>query len=235
MFYGIDIYYIILVLPAIIVSMYAQMKVTSTFSKYNNIANRRGMTGAEVARRILDMNGLSNVVIEHVKGNLSDHYDPKSRVLRLSDSVFSSRSVAALGVAAHECGHAIQHATSYAPLKIRHAVFPVVRFSSGAAVPVIIMGFLFNTTFLINAGIVLFAAVVFFQLVTLPVEFNASSRALKILENSYFLSDSSIDGTSEIKSARKVLSAAALTYVASAMVSAMQLLRFLIIANNRRD
>ena len=235
MFYGIDYYYIILVLPAIIISLYAQTKVTSTFSKYSRLPNKRGMTGAEVARKILDMNGLSNVVIEHVKGNLSDHYDPRSRVLRLSDSVFSSRSVAALGVAAHECGHAIQHSKGYAPLKVRHSVFPVVQLSSGAAVPVIIMGFLFNTPFLINAGIVLFAAVVFFQLVTLPVEFNASRRALSILESSYFLSDSSIDGTSELKSARKVLSAAALTYVASALVSLMQLLRFLLIANNRRD
>lgn len=235
MFYGIDIYYLVLVIPAIIVSMYAQMKVSSTFSKYSKIQNIKGMSGAEVARKILDMNGLSDVVVEHIKGNLSDHYDPKSRVLRLSDSVFSSNSVAALGVAAHECGHAIQHATGYTPLKIRHSVFPVVQISSSAAVPIIIMGFLFNTTYLINLGIILFAAVVFFQLVTLPVEFNASRRALKILESTGFLTSLTSDGTSEIQSAKKVLSAAALTYVASALVAIMQLLRFILIANNRRD
>lgn len=227
--YGFDYYYLVLIVPAIIISFIAQAKVTSTFSKYNRIANARGLTGSEVARRILDMNGLTNVVIEHVKGNLTDHYDPKSKILRLSDSVFSSRSVAALGVAAHECGHAIQHAKGYSPLKIRNSVFPLVSFSSGAAVPIIILGFIFNTPFLIDAGIILFSAVVFFQLVTLPVEFNASSRALKILEDSYFL-----EGT-ETKSARKVLSAAALTYVASALMSVMQLLRFIILANNRRD
>ena len=235
MFYGIDYYYIVLVLPAIIISFYAQIKVNSTFSKYSKVQNRRGLTGAEVARRILDMNGLSNVVIEHVKGNLSDHYDPKSRVLRLSDSVFSSMSVAALGVAAHECGHAIQHAKGYSPLKIRHAIYPLVSISSTAAVPLIIMGFIFNTSYLVNIGIILFAAVVLFQLVTLPVEFNASKRALAILEESGFLSGSTLSDTDELKSARKVLSAAALTYVASALVAVMQLLRLLIIANNRRD
>lgn len=227
--YGIDYYYLVLIVPAIIISFIAQMKVSSTFSKYNRIANMRGLSGADVARRILDMNGLSNVVIEHVKGNLSDHYDPKSRVLRLSDSVFSSKSVAALGVAAHECGHAIQHAKGYTPLKLRHSIFPVVQFSSSAAVPLIILGFLVNTPLLVDVGIILFSAVVFFQFVTLPVEFNASSRALKILEGSYFL-----DGA-EIKGAKKVLSAAAFTYVASALMSIMQLLRLVILANNRRD
>ena len=227
--YGFDYYYLVLIVPAIIISFIAQIKVNSTFSKFSRVANMRGMTGAEVARRILDMNGLSYVVIEHVKGNLTDHYDPRSRVLRLSDSVFSSRSVAALGVAAHECGHAIQHAKGYSPLKIRNSIFPVVNISSSLAVPIILLGFLFNTSFLVDAGIILFSAVVAFQLVTLPVEFNASSRALAILENGYFL-----EGT-EVKSARKVLSAAALTYVASALVSVMQLLRLIILSNNRRD
>ncbi len=226
--YGFDYYYLVLIVPAIIISLIAQTKVSSTFSKFSRIANIRGLTGAEAARRILDMNGLSGVVIEHVKGNLTDHYDPKSRVLRLSDSVFSSKSVAALGVAAHECGHAIQHAKAYAPLKIRNSVFPVVNISSSLAVPIIMLGLIFNTPFLIDAGIILFSAVVFFQLVTLPVEFNASRRALAILEDSYFLEGS------EIKSARKVLSAAALTYVASAILSAMQLLRLILISNNRR-
>lgn len=226
--YGFDYYYLVLIVPAIIISLIAQMRVTSTFSKFSRVSNTRGLTGADVARRILDANGLTNVVIEHVRGNLTDHYDPRARVLRLSDSVFSSRSVAALGVAAHECGHAIQHAKGYSPLKIRNSVFPLVNISSSLAVPIIILGFIFNTPFLVDAGIILFSAVVFFQLVTLPVEFNASSRALAILEDSYFLEGS------EIKSARKVLSAAALTYVASALVSLMQLLRLIILSNNRR-
>ena len=226
--YGFDYYYLVLIVPAIIISLIAQMRVNSTFSKFSRVSNTRGLSGADVARRILDANGLTNVVIEHVKGNLTDHYDPRAKVLRLSDSVFSSRSVAALGVAAHECGHAIQHAKGYSPLKIRNSVFPLVNISSSLAVPIIILGFIFNTPFLVDAGIILFSAVVFFQLVTLPVEFNASSRALAILEDSYFLEGS------EIKSARKVLSAAALTYVASALVSLMQLLRLIILSNNRR-
>ena len=227
--YGIDYYYIVLIIPAIIISFIAQAKVSSTFSKYSKVSGMRGMMASEVARKILDMNGLTNVAIEHVKGNLTDHYDPKSKTLRLSDSVFSSKSVAALGVAAHECGHAIQHAYGYVPLKLRNSVFPVVSFSSSAAVPIIILGFLINTPFLINLGITLFSAVVLFQIITLPVEFNASSRALNILEKSYFLEET------EIKSAKKVLSVAALTYVASALLSVMQLLRLLILSRNRRD
>ena len=227
--YGIDYYYIVLIIPAIIISFIAQAKVSSTFSKYSRVSSMRGMTASEVARKILDMNGLTNVAIEHIKGNLTDHYDPKSKILRLSDTVFSSNSVAALGVAAHECGHAIQHAYGYVPLKLRNSVFPVVSFSSSAAVPIIILGFLINTPVIINLGIILFSAVVLFQIITLPVEFNASSRALNILEKSYFLEET------EIKSAKKVLSAAALTYVASALMSIMQLLRLVILSNNRRD
>ena len=228
-FYGIDTYYIILVLPAILISAYAQFKVNSTFGKYSKVANTRSLTGAHFDRRILDMNGLSNVIIEHVGGNLSDHYDPTKRILRLSDSVYSSMSVAALGVAAHECGHAIQHAHGYVPLKARHAVYPIVRISSAASMPLIILGLILGGTGLVNFGIILFGAVVAFQLITLPVEFNASSRALTILGDCDFLSDD------ELKSARRVLSAAALTYVASALVSLMQLIRFLLIFNNRRD
>lgn len=228
-YYGIDYTYIVLVLPAIIISIVAQFKVTSTFNKYSKKLSSRGMTGAQVARRILDQNGLSNVIVEHVSGNLSDHYDPKSRVLRLSDSVYSSDSVASLGVAAHECGHAIQHAQGYAPLKARHSVYPVVRFSSAAATPLIILGLIVNTPALLYAGIIMFSAVVLFQLITLPVEFNASSRALVILKENNFLD------YDEVKGARRVLSAAALTYVASALTSIMQLLRLLIIAGNRRD
>lgn len=227
-YYGIDYTYIVLVLPALLISLYAQFKVSSSFSRYSNMQNSRRITGAEVARRILDSHNLRNVAIEHVRGNLTDHYDPKSRVLRLSDSVYSSTSVAALGVAAHECGHALQHAYGYVPLKLRHAVYPVVRFSSMAAMPLFLIGLMVNTPQLLTFGIVLFAAVVFFQLVTLPVEFNASRRALRILSDSFFLDDS------ETKAAKKVLFAAALTYVASALTSIMQLLRLVIISNNRR-
>ncbi len=227
-YYGIDYTYIVLVLPALLISLYAQFKVSSTFSRYSNMQNSRRITGAEVARRILDSHNLRNVAIEHVRGNLTDHYDPKSRVLRLSDSVYSSTSVAALGVAAHECGHALQHAYGYVPLKLRHAAYPVVRFSSMAAMPLFLIGLMVNTPQLLTFGIVLFAAVVFFQLVTLPVEFNASRRAIGILSDSFFLDDS------ETKAAKKVLFAAALTYVASALTSIMQLLRLIIISNNRR-
>lgn len=228
-YYGIDYYYIVLILPAIIISLIAQAKVSGTFSRYSKYQNARNMTGAEVARKILDKYGLYNVVIEHVAGNLSDHYDPKSRVLRLSDSVFSSRSVAALGVAAHECGHAIQHAKGYVPLKLRHSVYPLVSFSSSAAVPLILFGFVLNTSVLVDIGIILFSAVVLFQLITLPVEFNASRRALAILEESYFLD------SGEVKGAKKVLTAAALTYVASAILAVAQLLRLILISRNRRD
>lgn len=227
-YYGIDYTYIIFVLPAIIISLIAQFKVSSTFAKYNKMANSRHITGADVARRILDKNDLSNVKLEHVRGNLTDHYDPTSKVLRLSDSVFSSVSIAALGVAAHECGHAIQHSQGYVPLKMRHSVYPIVRISSSAAMPLILLGLVVNTPLLLTLGIVLFSAVVLFQLITLPVEFNASRRALNILKEFYYLDDY------ELKGAKKVLSAAALTYVASALTSLMQLFRFLILANNRR-
>ncbi len=228
-YYGIDYTYIIFILPAIIISLIAQMRVTSTFGKYNKIQNSRNMTGSQVARKILDQNGLSSVVVEHVPGNLSDHYDPTSRTLRLSDSVYSSSSVASLGVAAHECGHAIQHAKGYAPLKARHSVYPVVRFSSAASTPLIILGLIVNTPALLYLGIILFSAVVVFQLITLPVEFNASKRALAILEDNNFLD------YDEVRSAKKVLSAAAMTYVASALMSIMQILRLLVLAGNRRD
>ena len=211
-----------------LVSPLAQMKVSSTFSKYSNIPASRHITGADAARKILDKNGLSNIVIERVRGNLTDHYDPTSRVLRLSDSVYSSTSIAAIGVAAHECGHAIQHARGYPPLKMRHSVYPIVSFSSAAAMPLILLGLLVNTPFLINFGIVLFSSVVIFQLITLPVEFNASKRALGIISDVLYFDDT------EVSDARKVLFAAALTYVASALTSVMQLLRLIILSNNRR-
>ena len=224
-----DYYYIVLVLPCIILASIAQMMVSSSFSKYSKLQSSRGFTGPQVARKILDLNGLTNVTIEHISGTLTDHYDPTKKVVRLSDSVYSSTSVAAISVAAHETGHAIQHSHSYFPLKIRSSIFPIVNISSRLALPLAILGFIFQLEFLINFGIILFFAVVLFQVITLPVEFNASSRALKIL------SDTNILAQQEVGAASKVLRAAALTYVASALTAVMSLLRLIIISNNRRN
>ena len=226
-FYGIDMSYIILVMPALFFAMFAQVKVNSTFNKFKTVGNKKGFTGAQVARKILDMNGLQNVVVERVAGNLTDHYDPKSNVVRLSDATYSSTSVAALGVAAHEVGHAVQHAEGYMPIKIRNTIVPVVQIASYAAWPLAIIGILMSFSKLAIVGIVMFAAVVFFQLVTLPVEFNASSRALKTLEK-YAILDNE-----ELTASRKVLSAAAMTYVASAAVAIANLLRLLVLVNGR--
>lgn len=228
-FYGIDISYIIFVIPALILSMYAQASVNSTFKKYSQYGNRRGITGADVARRILDMNGLTHIKIERIAGNLTDHYDPNDKVIRLSDSVYANTSVAALGVAAHEVGHAVQHSTSYAPLKIRNGIFPVVKFASYAAWPLAILGILMSFPGLANFGILLFGLTVAFQVVTLPVEFNASQRALATLRDNQILVDD------ELKCASKVLKAAALTYVAAAAVAIGNLLRLVFLASRRRD
>ncbi len=228
-FYGIDMTYIILVLPALIFAMYAQSKVNTTFNKYRTVQNLRGYTGADVARWILDMNGLQNVIIERVQGNLTDHYDPKKNVVRLSDSTYSSTSVAAIGVAAHEVGHAVQHAEGYTPIKIRNSIVPVVQIASYAAWPLAIMGILFSFSGLANFGVLLFGLVVLFQLVTLPVEFNASNRALRTLEANAIL------GKEELSASKKVLSAAAMTYVASAVVAIANLLRLLSIVGFGRN
>ena len=225
----IDYYYIVLILPCIILAGIAQSMVSSAFSKYSSLASSRGMSGAEVARKILDLNGLKHVTIERVNGNLTDHYDPGKKVVRLSESVYSSNSVAAIGVAAHETGHAVQHATGYFPLKIRSSIFPVVNISSRIAIPLALLGFILQLESLISFGIILFSAVVIFQVITLPVEFNASKRALKILGETNILAQQ------EIGAASKVLRAAALTYVASALTSVMSLLRLIIISNNRRN
>ncbi len=226
-FYGIDITYIIFVMPALLVAMWAQFNVNSTFNKYKKVGNSRGYTAFDVARRILDMNGLYNVKIERVAGHLSDHFDPRANVVRLSDSTYQSNSVAAIGVAAHEVGHAVQHATSYAPIKVRNAIVPVVQISSYAAFPLALLGIVFANRFMINAGILLFITVVLFQLITLPVEFNASRRAIKTLEKNYILEGAELSG------AKKVLTAAALTYVASAAVAIGNLLRLLVLAGGR--
>jgi len=208
--------------------MYAQQKIQSTFAKYSRAYASSSMTGYDVARMILDENNLQHVKVEHVKGNLTDHYDPRTKVLRLSDSVFGSKSIAAYGVAAHEVGHAIQHANSYAPLQFRNSMAPVVGFSSKFSWILILAGLFLGAVGLLQIGIFLFSAIVLFQLVTLPVEFNASNRAIAQLEGLHFLK------TEELGAAKKVLDAAALTYVAAALTSVSQLIRLLMLANRRR-
>lgn len=229
MFYGLYFdYTYLIIIPAIIFAMYAQAKVSSTFKKYQSVNNRRGLTGQEVARQILDDNGLFTVAVERVAGNLTDHFDPKSNFVRLSESVYSSTSVSAIGVAAHEVGHAVQHATGYAPIKIRNAILPVSQFGSALAMPIVLIGLIFTLQPLITVGIFLFAAVTLFQAVTLPVEFNASSRALQTLESHNILEED------ELQKSRKVLKAAAMTYVAALLSSLLSLLRLIILSNRRR-
>ena len=227
-FYGFDTYYLVLVIPALILSLYAQFKVKNTFVKFSQVANRKGLTGEQVARRILDINGLSHITVNPINGSLTDNYNPAKKTVNLSETVYNSTSVAALGVAAHETGHAIQHAKKYLPLNIRHAIFPVVQISSSAAVPLALLGFITGFELLINIGIILFSAVVLFQLITLPVEYNASKRALEILDGYGMLSEEEIGG------AKKVLSAAAMTYLASALASVANLLRLILLSRNRR-
>lgn len=219
---------IIILIPAIIFSIVAQIMVKSAFSKYSKVRNSRGLTGADAAREILDRNGLTNVRIEHISGSLTDHYDPKANVIRLSDDVYGSATVAAVGVAAHEAGHAVQYAEGYYPIKIRNAIIPVTRFGSSLSTPLVILGLALSWDFLITAGILLFCAVVLFQAITLPVEFNASVRALKTLRSSHFLEDD------EMKGARSVLTAAAMTYVAAMLSALLSLVRLLVISGRRR-
>ena len=229
MFYYFDPYYLILVVPALLISAWAQFKVSSTYKKYSKQMSRSSRTATEVTRMILDMNGLHNVKIEAVSGALSDHYDPRNNVIRLSDSVRGDVSVASIGVAAHEAGHAIQHAQGYAPIKLRNAVLPVANFGSYLSMPLIIAGIIFSLPSLVTIGIIAFSAVLLFQVVTLPVEFNASRRALRTLEGNGILQ------ADELQGAKKVLSAAAMTYVSAVLVSLMQLLRLVLISNRRND
>ena len=218
----------LLVLPGLLLGMWAQHKVTSAFSRYERVSNKNGMTADEVARRLLNRHGCSNVNISQTSGHLSDHYDPASNQLRLSSSVYGSSSVAAIGVAAHECGHAMQKHEGYFPLKLRSMLVPVVNLGSNLYFPIFLLGILFSWEPLITVGILCFALTLLFALVTLPVEFNASSRALKALEGSGMLYGE------ENEQAKKVLSAAAMTYVAALAVSLMQLLRLVALSNRRR-
>ncbi|MBN2160974.1 MAG: zinc metallopeptidase [Spirochaetes bacterium] len=222
MFYGIDPLYWMLMAPVLILSLVSSMKVKSTFNKYSKIPSASGLTGAEVSKQMLRRNGLSNVSVTETGGFLSDHYDPAKKVIRLSPNVYRSNSIAAIGVAAHETGHAIQHAKAYSPLILRNTMVPIASIGSSLSWIIIIAGFIFGALGLVKAGIVLFSVVVLFQLITLPVEFNASTRAKEMLA-SYGI----IPG-SELVGVRKVLSAAAMTYVAAAASSVMTLLYFLI-------
>lgn len=233
LFYGYRYFFdptYILILIGVVISLLASAKVKSTFAKYSNVRCMAGLTGAQAAERILRNAGIFDVSVQRISGHLTDHYDPKNKVLRLSDSVFGSTSVAAIGVAAHECGHAIQHSKEYAPLRIRTALVPIANFGATLSWPLILIGVLLSWSQpLITLGIILFCAAVLFQLVTLPVEFNASNRAVKILASTGMLSDR------EVSQTKQVLGAAALTYVAAAAASILQLLRLIILFGGNRN
>ena len=226
-YYGFDPTMIILI-PAILFTIYAQFKVTSTTSRYLKVRSQRGFTGEQTARQILDANGLYNVNIEMVRGHLSDHYDPRRKVVRLSQDIYYGNSITSVSVAAHECGHAIQHAKGYVPLNLRSSLVPVVNFASNISWLLIALGFVMRGPFL-EIGILLFSASVLFQIITLPVEFNASNRAIVQLSNMGVLEGK------EVSQGRRVLTAAALTYVAAALTSVLQLLRLVAIANRDND
>lgn len=221
---------IILVLIGVVLSLWAQSRVTSTFNKYSKVRSRTGMTGAEAAKRLLHSQGIYDVTVRQVSGNLTDHFDPRTKTVNLSQSVYNAASVAAIGVAAHECGHAMQHDEGYAPLRFRSALVPVANFGSKISWPLILIGVMFGGlgSPLVQIGILMFTMAVLFQLVTLPVEFNASRRAVKLLDSQGILVGEEVDGT------RSVLSAAALTYVAAAASSMLQLLRLIILYGGRR-
>ena len=227
-YYGFDPT-MILVLIGAALSMWASSRVNSTYRKYSQVRSMTGMTGAQAAQNILRSQGIYDVTVRPVAGQLTDHYDPRGKVLRLSDTVYGSPSVAAIGVAAHECGHAIQHDQGYAPLQIRSAIVPVANIGTKAAFPIILLGLFFGSSYtLIQVGLLCFACGTLFQLITLPVEFNASARAVDILGNTHMLSDT------ELGSTKKVLSAAAMTYVAAAAASILSLLRLVLLFGGRR-
>jgi len=224
----IDFYYIVLVVPTLILSMIAQIMVKSTFSKYSQIKCSRNITGKDAALLLMKANSIANVAIEPVRGSLTDHYDPGSKKLRLSEPVYDRPSIAAVGVAAHETGHAIQHARKYGPLVLRSTLVPVANIGSSLGPWLAIAGLLFSYSFLINIGLVLFAGAVLFYIITLPVEFNASARALAILRSGNVLT------AEELKGVKKVLTAAAMTYVASALTAIMSFLRLFLLSRGRR-
>ncbi len=231
-YYGFDWTYLVIILPCMILSMWASSNVNNTFKRYSNQYSRKGITGAEAAKRVLMNHGVNNVRIEHISGNLTDHFDPKTNVIRLSDQVYNNTSAAAIGVACHEAGHAVQYAQNYGPIKLRAAIVPVTNLGSKLAMPLILVGillsFLGNLSYtLVYVGIACFSLSVIFQLITLPVEFNASRRALSAISESGILAED------ELKGAKKTLTAAAMTYVAATAVAMAQLLRLLILFGGR--
>lgn len=223
-----DYYYLYLVLPAVLFAFWAQIKVSTTYRKYSRVSTKTGMTGYDSARMILDKNGLYHVQIEQIDGELTDHFDPRTNTVRLSAAVYGGASAAAVGIAAHEAGHAVQHAQAYTPIKIRAAIIPVTNFGSALAIPLVLLGILMSAPSLAYLGVAAFGLSTLFQLVTLPVEFNASGRALSALQESYRF------GEADIQGARRVLTAAALTYVAALAVSLANFLRILALVNNSR-
>lgn len=228
MFY-LDPYYIMLIIPATILSLIAQFMVSSTFKKYSQVGNSRGMTGADAARLILSRNGIYDVQVTAVAGNLTDHYDPRTKVVRLSESVYNSRSLAAVGVAAHETGHALQHAKGYMPLTLRSVIYPFAGIGSNIGMPMAIFGLMFSWQFLTELGIILFSVAVAFYIITLPVEINASTRAIACIQEEQILAPQELGG------AKKVLTAAAMTYVAAAAVAIAHLLRLVLLSRRRND
>ena len=232
-YYGFDWTYIVIILPCLLISLWANASVNNTFKRYSKQLSSRRITGAQAAQRVLAANGVANVRIEHVSGNLTDHFDPKSNVIRLSDNVYSSTSTAAIGVACHEAGHAVQYAQHYAPIKLRAAIIPITNIGSKLAMPLILLGVLISSFgsssgILIDIGILCFSLSLVFQLVTLPVEFNASRRAMSAIRNGDILTHEEISG------ARKTLTAAAMTYVAATFVAFAQLLRIILLFGGRR-
>ena len=225
--YGLDPTMIILI-PAVLLSMWAQSRVQSTFNKYSQVAARGNVTADSAARRLLTLYGMPNMPINHVSGNLTDHYDPRNRTLNLSDGVYGNRSIASIGVAAHEAGHAIQHHESYGPLMLRNGIVPAVNVCSSASMPLFLIGLLMGNGMLVNLGIILFCGALAFHLITLPVEIDASRRALNLLEQTHTLAPDELSG------AKKVLTAAAWTYIASALMAVLQLLRLILISRSRR-
>ena len=231
-YYGYGYYYdpmYILIIISCVIALIAQVKVKSTFNKYSKVSSSKGMTGAMVAEQLLRSQGIYDVSIQRVSGSLTDNYNPRNKTLNLSDSVYNSTSVAAIGVAAHECGHAVQHQVGYVPIKIRNGIVPIVNVCNTLSMPIFIIGLILGLGRLAMVGAILFGAVLVFQLVTLPTEINASRRAMKTLESMYLLEGDELTG------ARKTLTAAAMTYVAAVASTALQFLRLVLLANRRRD
>ena len=224
-----DIYYFILVVPAILIATWAQHQVKHSFNKYSKVPSQKRITGAYAAQRILNFYGITDVSIQPIPGSLTDNFNPKTKTISLSENVYGSTSIAAIGVACHEAGHAAQHAEGYMPIKVRNSLVPVTRFGSIIGLPLAILGLITDTSFLVYFGLALYGAIFIFELVTLPVEFNASKRAITVIDETDILMDEEIGG------ARKVLSAAALTYVASMLVSLAYLIRILLSFSRRRD